>query len=85
MAEQIARFNNIVINLIDNTRIVYLIRIMRYLFLAIFLYLLYFTTLFRAIVPFATILLIIRDISFHQAFVPIAAYILGLVFLLYKY
>ena len=85
MTEQIARSNNIGINMTDNTRIVYLIQIMHYLFLAISLCLLYFTTLSNAIVPFATVLLIVGDISFHQAFISITAYVLGPVFLLYKH
>ena len=80
-----AMSNNIGINVTDNTRIVYLIQIMHYLFLAISIYLPYFTTLSNTIVLFTTVLLIIGDISFHQVFIPTAAYILGPIFLLYKH
>ena len=58
---------------------------MRYLFLAISLCSPYFTTLSRAIIPFATVLFIIGDIPLHQVFVPIAAYVSGPIFLLYKH
>jgi hypothetical protein len=64
-AEQTARSNNIGIYVTDNTKIIYLIQIIHFLFLAISLYLLYFTILSSAIIPFTAVLLIVGNISFH--------------------